>query len=137
MNAACCAQLIQQLLEQLMATDLYADVPNVSYHMGLHKGFDALSKMYEANKIDSNELAEFIDAADALSLSEASNTLVLSEDVITVPDIQNRIILSLPEIIERDDDEEVLAYTVKGLSDKYRAKIQEQLESLDFPSAEP
>ena len=57
-------------------------------------------------------------------------------DVITVPDIQNRIILSLPEIIERDDDE-VLAYTVKGLSDKYRAKIQEQLESLDFPSAEP
>ena len=137
MNAACCAQLIQQLLEQLMATDLYADVPNVSYHMGLHKGFDALSKMYEANKIDSNELAELINAADALSLSEASNTLVLSEDVITVPDIQNRIILSLPEIIERDDDEEVLAYTVKGLSDKYRAKIQEQLESLDFPSAEP
>ena len=133
MNAACCAELIQQLLQQLMETNLYTDVPSVQYHMGLHKGSEALSSMFEENHIETEQLEELIKAADSLSLSESHNMLILSEEVITVPEIQNRIILSLPEIIERGN-EEVLAYTVKGLSDKYRNRVQEQLASIELPS---
>ncbi|MBJ7549357.1 AhpA/YtjB family protein [Marinomonas ostreistagni] len=135
MNAACCAELIQKLLEQLMETNLYTDVPDVNYHMGLHKGSEALSKMFEANQIEQDEIRNLIDAADALALSESQNMLVVSEDVITVPEIQNRIILSLPEIIERDHGE-VLAYTVKGLSEKYRARVQDQIEELQISTEE-
>ncbi|SBS24552.1 Bacterial virulence factor hemolysin [Marinomonas aquimarina] len=134
MNAASCAQLIQELLKQLMDTHLYEDVPAIAYHMGLHKGDESLAKMYEANHIDAEGITGLIEAADALAMSESHNQLVLTEDVITVPEIQNRIILSLPEIIELEQGE-VLAYAVKGLSDKYRARIQEHMDELNIEQA--
>lgn len=128
MNAACCAQLIHELLEQLMETNLYEDVPEITYHMGLHKGDESLSRMYEANQIDES-VSSLIEAAEALSMSESNNQLVLTEEIITVPEIQNRIILSLPEIVELEQGE-VLAYAVKGLSEKYRTRIQEYVDEL-------
>lgn len=129
MNAACCAELIQELLEQLMTTELYDDVPDIVFHMGLHQGDDAISDMYDQNSLDQEGLSNLMEHALTLAHSQTNNHLVLSEEIITVPDIQNRIILSLPEIIEHEDTE-VLAYAVKGLSDKYRYRIQEQLQEL-------
>lgn len=136
MNAACCAELIQELLSQLMSTHLYEDVPDISYHMGLHSGEESLSRMYEANQINSDEISPLIDAADALALSESHNQLVLSEEIITIPEIQNRIVLSLPEIIELESGDEILAYSVKGLSEKYKARVAEQIEELSLEQEE-
>ena len=130
MNAASCAQLIHELLKQLMVSNLYEDIPAITYHMGLHKGDESLSRMYEANQIDDN-ISTLIEAADALAMSETNNQLVLTEDIITVPEIQNRIVLSLPEIIELEQGE-VLAYAVKGLSEKYRARIKDHMDELNL-----
>ncbi|MBM6551342.1 AhpA/YtjB family protein [Marinomonas ostreistagni] len=130
MNAACCAELIRGLLKQLMNTELYDDTPEIVYHMGLHRGNEWTSQMYEQNALNEDDLEPIMQSAKALSHSDTNNHLVMSEEVITVPDIQNRIILSLPEIIELDE-EEVLAYSVKGLSDKFRLRVQEQLDSLE------
>lgn len=133
MNAASCAQLIHELLKQLMESNLYEDVPAITYHMGLHKGDESLSRMYEANQIDAS-ISPLIEAANALAMSESNNQLVLTEDIITIPEIQNRIILSLPEIIEFEQGE-VLAYAVKGLSEKYRARIKEHMDELHLEQA--
>ncbi|WP_067102147.1 AhpA/YtjB family protein [Marinomonas atlantica] len=130
MNAACCAELIQELLIKLMSSDLYEEVPEISYHMGLHNGDESISRMYEANKINTEEITPFITLANSLALSESHNKLVLSEEIITVPEIQNRIILSLPEIIELESGDEILAYSVKGLSEKYRTRVDEQINEL-------
>lgn len=135
MNATCCAELTQGLLKQLMKESMYADVPKIVYHMGLHKGNDALIRMFEANEIRTEEISGLVKAADILSLTDEINKLVVSEEVVTVPEIQNRIIFGLPEVIESDEGEEMLAYSVKGLSDKYRQQVYDQLKEL-APEAE-
>lgn len=133
MNAACCAELIRALLDQLMQTELYDETPSIRYHMGLHRGNDHTSQMFEHNTLEQDDLTPLMEDINALAHSDSDNQLVMSEDIITVPEIQNRIILSLPEIIELDEND-VLAYAVKGLSDKYRQRIQEQLDSLENTS---
>lgn len=129
MSAACCAELIKELLKELTDTELYDDVPEIRYHMGLHQGNEAVADMFEHNQLEAERVASLMSEAQTLAQSETDNQLVLSEHIITLPDIQNRIILSLPEIIEQDDIE-VLAYTVKDLSDKYRARVQQQIDEL-------
>ncbi len=130
MDAASCAELVRLLLEKLSNTDLYQDVPDILYHMGLVKGCEQVSKMFEENYFAADQVTDLIQSAKALSLSESSNKLVMGDDIVTRPEIQNRIILSLPEIIDLEDGSEHLAYTVKDLSEKYRKRVNQVMDEL-------
>lgn len=131
MNAASAAELIRLLLEKVSNTELYEDVPEIRYHMGLLKGCEQVSKMFEENYFDASSVSELISDAKALALSESSNRLVMGDEIVTLPEIQNRIILSLPEIIDLEDGTEHLAYTVKDLSEKYRKRVAQVLDDLE------
>lgn len=137
MDAACCAELVKHLLERISHSSLYEGVPDIRYHLGLHKGCEQTSKMFEENQFDANQVEHLINDAKALSQSQTCNQLVIGEDIITLPEIQNRIILSLPEIIELGNDEEHLAYTVKDLSEKYRQRVLSLLNDIELEETQP
>ena len=67
-----------------------------------------------------------------LSESESINKLVISDDIFTLSHIQNRVFTSLPEVID-DNGKEILAYEVKGMSDKYKQQIHQHIIDIASP----
>ena len=67
-----------------------------------------------------------------LSESESVNKLVISDDIFTLSHIQNRVFTGLPEVID-DNGKEILAYEVKGMSDKYKQQIQQHILEIASP----
>lgn len=133
MNAVCTAQLFLKLHESLAETELYADVPNLNVHVSLHKGNEHIANMMAHHYFDPSEMRALLIEASALNQSQVVNRLLLSEAIITVPEIQNRVVTSLPDVIEIEE-EEFLAYEVKDVAEKYRKRIQEKLEQTELTS---
>ena len=132
-DAVSTAQLFLGLIDKLFENELYADTPELHFHLGLHQGNQYVTNMVQENTFEPEEIETLLDNIHHLSKSESNNKLVISEDIFTLPYIQNRVFTGLPEIIEMDE-KEIFAYEVKGMSDKYKNKIQKhiaQITSID------
>ena len=126
LNAVSTAQLFLGLMEKLLENELYKDTPKLNFHLGLHQGNPKISNMIKENHFKPDEIKDLINNIEQMRKTESVNTLVISDDIFTLSHIQNRVFTGLPEIIE-DDEKEILAYEVKGMSDKYKVKIQQHI----------
>ncbi|MGO2355640.1 MAG: AhpA/YtjB family protein [Marinomonas foliarum] len=131
-NAVCTAQLFLGLMDKLLENDLYTNIPKLNFHLGLHQGNPYITNMVKENHFEPDDIEALLSNIHQLSRSESMNTLVISDDIFTLSHIQNRVFTGLPEIIE-DDGNEILAYEVKGLSDKYKQQIQQYVEEITNP----
>ncbi len=125
-DAVSTAQLFLGLVDKLFENELYADVPELHFHLGLHQGNQYVTNMVKENTFEPEEIETLLENIHHLSKSASNNKLVISEDIFTLPYIQNRVFTGLPEIIEIDE-REVFAYEVKGMSDKYKNQIQKHI----------
>lgn len=125
-NAISAAQLFLGLVEQLLDNELYHDAPSLNFHLGLHKGGPEITDMMLNNEFDIQRIQALLEQASHLSQSQSQNKLVISDAIFTLNDIQNRVFTSLPEVIEIEG-EEILAYEVKGIADKYQDKVNQKI----------
>lgn len=128
-DAVSSAQLFLELIEKLLENELYAETPKLNFHLGLHQGTPQITAMVKENTFDPNLIEELLNEVHFLSQSESLNKLVISDDIFTLSYIQNRVFTGLPEVIEVDE-KEVMAYEVKGMSDKYKKQIQAHLDKI-------
>ncbi|ETX10741.1 hypothetical protein MUS1_14240 [Marinomonas ushuaiensis DSM 15871] len=126
LNAVSTAQLFLGLMEKLLENELYKDTPKLNFHLGLHQGNSKISNMIKENNFKADEIEDLLNDMEQMKKSESVNKLVISDDIFTLSHIQNRVFSGLPEIIE-SNEKEILAYEVKGMSDKYKAKIQQHI----------
>lgn len=131
-NAVCTAQLFLSLIDKLLENDLYAGIPKPNFHLGLHQGNAYITNMVKDNHFEPDDIEALLNNIHQLSRTESINTLVISDDIFTLSHIQNRVFTGLPEIIE-DGEKEILAYEVKGLSDKYKQQIQKYVDEITHP----
>jgi uncharacterized membrane protein affecting hemolysin expression len=131
-NAASTAQLFLGLIDKLFENELYANIPKLNVHLGLHQGNQHITNMVNENLFEPEKIPDLLHHILQLSQSESRNKLVISDDIFTLSQIQNRVFTGLPEIIE-DDGNEILAYEVKGLSDKYKQQIQQHIKHIADP----
>lgn len=129
MEAVCAAHVITGLITKLLENELYDIAPPLNLHLGLHKGTPHITEMMKSDTFNASEIEMLLNDIVALSQSASINTLVISDEVFTMNDIQNRVFTSLPEIIEIENGD-VLAYGVKGLADKYQQKVQKHIHDL-------
>ena len=134
MNAVSTAQLFLGLIDKLFENTLYSDIPKLNFHLGLHQGNREVTNLMKNDLFEAEKIEDLLLNVHQLSLSQSINKLIISDEIFTLPHIQNRVFTGLPEIIEHDDAE-VLAYEVKGLSEKYKLQIQEHIEKMT--SSEP
>jgi len=126
LNAVSTAQLFLGLMEKLLENELYKDTPKLNFHLGLHQGNSKISNMIKESHFKPNDIEDLLNDIEQMRKSESINKLVISNDIFILSHIQNRVFTGLPEIIE-DNDKETLAYEVKGMSDKYKLKIQQHI----------
>lgn len=131
MNAVSTAQLFLGLVDKLFDNPLYSDIPRLNFHLGLHQGNHQITLMMENGNFQTSNIEELLTGVHQLSQSQSVNKLIISDEIFTLPHIQNRVFTGLPEIIE-SDDEEILAYEVKGISEKYKQQIQKNIENITF-----
>jgi hypothetical protein len=125
-DAVSTAQLFLGLIDKLLENELYVDTPKLDFHLGLHQGNPYITNMVKNNVFEPEKIETLLNTVHHMSQSESVNKLVISDDIFTLSQIQNRVFTGLPEIIEVDK-KEVLAYEVKGMSDKYKKVIQEHI----------
>lgn len=129
MNAVSTAQLFLGLIETLFENELYKDIPRLNFHLGLHQGSPQVADMFKENLFAADKVRNLLESTRLLSHSESVNKLVISEEIFTLPEIQNRVFSGLPEIIEVDE-KDVLAYEVKGLAEKYKQQVQTHIQDI-------
>ncbi|MCV2401280.1 AhpA/YtjB family protein [Marinomonas sp. C2222] len=129
MNAVSTAQLFLGLMETLFENELYEDIPKLNFHLGLHQGNPQVAGMFKDNIFVKEEVSELLENTHLLSHTESVNKLVISEEIFTLPEIQNRVFSGLPEIIEVDE-QDMLAYEVKGIAEKYKLQVQNHIEEI-------
>ncbi|NVK72310.1 MAG: hypothetical protein HWE24_02425 [Oceanospirillaceae bacterium] len=132
-NAVSTAQLFLGLVENLLENELYADIPKLNFHLGLHQGNTQISNMVKENRFEPDKIESILSDIHQLSQSESINKLVISDDIFTLSHIQNRVFTGLPEIIE-ENGKEILAYEVKGMSDKYKKQIKQHIIDIVSPT---
>ncbi len=128
-DAVSTAQLFLGLIDKLLENELYADTPKLNFHLGLHQGNTNVTHMVKEDTFEPEKIETLIQNIVQMSQSESINKLVISNDIFTLPHIQNRVFSGLPEIIEVED-KEILAYEVKGMSDKYKKQIQQHISQI-------
>lgn len=133
-NAVCTAQLFLGLINKLLENELYADTPPLTFHLGLHQGNTHITNMVKENHFEPEKIDALLENVHQLSRSENVNKLLISEDIFTLPHIQNRVFTGLPEILE-NDGKEILAYEVKGMSDKYKRQIHQHIIDITDPES--
>jgi hypothetical protein len=133
-NAVCTAQLFLGLINKLLENELYADTPPLTFHLGLHQGNTHITNMVKENHFEPEKIDALLESVHQLSRSESVNKLLISEDIFTLPHIQNRVFTGLPEILE-NDGKEILAYEVKGMSDKYKRQIHQHIIEITDPES--
>lgn len=131
-NAVSTAQLFLGLVDKLLDNELYADIPKLNFHLGLHQGNTQITTMVKENCFEPDRIETLLTNIHQLSKSASINKLVISDDIFTLSHIQNRVFTGLPEVIE-DNDNEILAYEVKGMSDKYKQKIHQHILEISSP----
>jgi hypothetical protein len=89
--------------------------------------------MVKENHFEPDKVDILLNNVHQLKQSKSINKLVISDDIFTLSHIQNRVFTGLPEIIE-NDGKEVLAYEVKGMSDKYKKQIQQHIVEITEPN---
>ena len=134
MNAVSTAQLFLGLIDKLFENTLYSDIPKLNFHLGLHQGNSEVTNLMKNDQFEAEKIQDLLVNVHQLSLTQSINKLIISDEIFTLPHIQNRVFTGLPEIIEHQDAE-ILAYEVKGLSGKYKLQIQEHIEKMT--SSEP
>ncbi|MBJ7555689.1 AhpA/YtjB family protein [Marinomonas spartinae] len=130
MEAISAAHVIIGLTEALLENELYHDAPALNLHLGLHKGTPHITEMMKNDTFDADEIGELMDDITKLTQSTSINKLVISEQVFTMNDIQNRVFTSLPEIIDIDENE-ILIYEVKGLAEKYQKRVYQYIKEIN------
>lgn len=135
LNAVSTAQLFLGLMDKLLENELYKDIPKLNFHLGLHQGNTLITNMVKENHFEPQKIESLLSDVDQLRLTKSINKLVISDDIFTLSHIQNRVFTSLPEIIE-DGEKEVLAYEVKGMSDKYKQRIHQHIIDITKPEQE-
>ncbi|MFT6655023.1 MAG: hypothetical protein ACJAWI_001795 [Marinomonas primoryensis] len=133
LNAVSTAQLFLGLVDKLLENELYKDTSKLNFHLGLHQGNAQLTNMVKENHFEPDKVDILLNNVHQLKQSESINKLVISDDIFTLSHIQNRVFTGLPEIIE-NDGKEVLAYEVKGMSDKYKKQIQQHIVEITEPN---
>lgn len=131
-NAVSTAQLFLGLVNKLLENELYTDTPKLNFHLGLHQGNTQVTNMVKENCFEPDRIETLLVNIHQLSKSESMNTLVISDDIFTLSHIQNRVFTGLPEVIE-DNDKEILAYEVKGISDKYKQQVHQHILEITSP----
>ncbi|MBR7888624.1 hypothetical protein J9B83_06675 [Marinomonas sp. A79] len=135
LNAVSTAQLFLGLIDKLLENELYKDAPTLNFHLGLHQGNAQITTMVKEEYFNADEITPLLKEIEQLSHSESVNKLVITDDIFTLPHIQNRVFTGLPEFIE-DGDNEILAYEVKGMSDKYKQQIHRHIVDIIHPEEE-
>lgn len=133
LNAVSTAQLFLGLVDKLLENELYKDTSKLNFHLGLHQGNAQITNMVKENHFEPDKVDILLNNVHQLKQSESINKLVISDDIFTLSHIQNRVFTGLPEIIE-DNGKEVLAYEVKGMSDKYKQEIQQHIVEITEPN---
>lgn len=133
-NAVSTAQLFLGLINKLLENELYADAPQLTFHLGLHQGNQQITNMVKENHFEPEKIEPLLESIHQLSRSASVNKLLISDDIFTLPHIQNRVFTGLPEIIE-DNGKEILAYEVKGMSDKYKRQIHQHITDITNPES--
>ncbi|WP_219702237.1 AhpA/YtjB family protein [Marinomonas lutimaris] len=131
-NAVSTAQLFLGLVDKLLENELYTDIPKLNFHLGMHQGNIQVTNMVKENRFEPDKIENLLSNIHQLSESESINKLVISDDIFTLSHIQNRVFTGLPEVIE-DNGKEILAYEVKGMSDKYKQQIHQHILEITNP----
>ncbi|QUX91067.1 hypothetical protein CYL31_06420 [Marinomonas sp. A3A] len=131
-NAVSTAQLFLGLVDKLLENELYTDIPKLNFHLGMHQGNIQVTNMVKENRFEPDKIENLLTNIHQLSESESINKLVISDDIFTLSHIQNRVFTGLPEVIE-DNGKEILAYEVKGMSDKYKQQIHQHILEITNP----
>jgi uncharacterized membrane protein affecting hemolysin expression len=131
-NAVSTAQLFLGLVDKLLENELYIDIPKLNFHLGMHQGNIQITNMVKENRFEPDKIENLLTNIHQLSESESINKLVISDDIFTLSHIQNRVFTGLPEVIE-DNGKEILAYEVKGMSDKYKQQIHQHILEITSP----
>lgn len=135
LNAISTAQLFIGLVDKLYENELYEEAPELEFHLGLHQGNAHISHMIKEDKLEPEKITKLLEKVAQIRNTEHVNKLVITDDIFTLSQIQNRVFTSLPDIIE-DGEEEVLAYEVKGMSDKYSKIIQQHISDMTAEKVE-
>lgn len=130
LNAICTAKLFTDLLEKLLASDIYKDSPNINYKIVIDDGVKNLTqRMDQVDKIPT-EFEGLFSQIKELSNKIESKTTVISEAIFVLPEIQNKVFTGLPDIHTDENGNEKLSYSIKGMSDKLLNKIQVKFERI-------
>ncbi|WP_191602590.1 hypothetical protein [Marinomonas algicola] len=129
-NAICTAEVFLGVVKTLLETDMYADTPEIHFHISLHQGTPHVNDIIQDNAFYTDRIQPLIQQMMVLKESESVDSLLLSEEIFTLPDIQNKVFSGLPEILG-EAEEEVMVYSVKGISEKLSLKIKPNIESIN------
>lgn len=124
-NAICTAKLFKGLIDNLMQSEIYFETPEIEYKIGIdHSIADARNKMH------TQEFHDNVRKLRALMRPQESKSLVLTEDIFTLPEIQNKVFTSLPDIFTNEQGEDVLSYCIRDLSKSLTKKVETQIHKI-------
>ncbi|MCZ2721735.1 AhpA/YtjB family protein [Marinomonas sp. 15G1-11] len=129
-NAVCTAEVFLGVVKELLKTDMYENTPTIHFHISLHQGNPHVNEIIQDNAFYADRIQPLIHQMMEFKRSESIDSLLLSEEIFTLPDIQNKVFSGLPEILG-EGEEETMVYTVKGISEKLNLKIRPNIESIN------
>jgi len=124
-NAVCTAQLFKGLIDKLMQSGIYADTPEVEYKICIDQGIPEAR-----DKIKTDEFHHAVKKVKTLINPLEAKSLILTEDIFTLPEMQNKVFTSLPDIFIDKDGNEVLSYCIRYLSKSLAEKVNSQIQKI-------
>ncbi|TBR44889.1 hypothetical protein CBF23_001080 [Marinomonas agarivorans] len=124
-NAICTARLFKGLIDNLMQSEIYFETPEIEYKIGIDQSIaDA------KNKMNTQAFHDNVNKLRTLMRPLESKSLVLTEDIFTLPEMQNKVFTSLPDIFTDNNGEEILSYCVRDLSKSLTKKVETQIQKI-------
>lgn len=125
-NAICTAKLFQGLIDNLMKLDIYSDTPTVDYKICIDKAIPEAR-----DKIKTDEFRLAVRKTKKLMETLDTRSIALTEEVFNLPEMNNRVFTSLPDIFtDEEDGEEILSYCIRYLSKSLSNKVDKQIEKM-------
>lgn len=124
-NAICTAKLFKGLIDNLMQSEIYFETPEIEYKIGIDQTIPDAK-----NKIHTKEFHEEVRKLRNLLEPMENKSLVLTEEIFTLPEMQNKVFTSLPDIFIDDDGNERLSYCIRDLSKNLTQKVNTQISKI-------
>ncbi len=124
-NAICTSKLFQGLIDNLMQSEIYADTPEIEYKICIDQGISEAK-----DKIKTDEFRQAVKKVKSLINPLNAKSIILTEEIFTLHELQNKVFTSLPDIFIDDDGNEVLSYCIRYLSKSLAKKVDAQIQKI-------